>query len=111
MLTSFHLEKAEFVDSSISEDVPGYPLGSFRVSLNGMGKRIYLNWTVPDPETKDRPIGAKRIRARSFKKEAEIIKSLASGDLVDIVVNVWDATPKDARRDVFSLAEITALEG
>jgi hypothetical protein len=106
MLTTFHIRNAVFVDSNIYEDHPGYPLGSFRISLDGMAKRVYLNWTIPDPETKDRETGAKRIRARSYKKDAAIIKKLKPGDLVDLFVNVWDATPKDARRDVFSLAHI-----
>ena len=83
MITKFKIRNAQFVDSSIREDNPGYPLGSFRVSLNGMGKRVYLDWTIPDSETKDRPIGAKRIKARSFKKEAEIIKNLTSGTLLE----------------------------
>jgi len=100
----FELKKAIFVDSDIREDNPGYPLGSFRVSLNGMAKRVYFDWTIPVGEM--RPIGARVIRARSYKKEAEIIENLVPGQLVDILVNVWDANPKDARRDVFSLAAI-----
>lgn len=109
MSTMFNIKNAAFVDSDIHEDNPGYPLGSFRVSINGMGKRVYFDWTTPDPETKDRAIGAKRIRARSYKEDAAIIEKLAPGDLVDLLVNVWDATPKDARRDVFSLAHIRAI--
>jgi hypothetical protein len=110
MITVFHICNATFVDSNIHEDIPGYPLGSFRVSINGMAKRVYLDWTTPDPETKDRPTGAKRIRARSFSKEAAIIKKLNPDDRMDFVVNVWDATPKDARRQVFSLARIETFQ-
>jgi hypothetical protein len=109
MVTRFHIKNAAFVDSSIREDHPGYPLGSFRISINGMAKRVYFDWTTPDPETKDRAIGAKRIRARSYSKDAAIIKKLNPGDLVDLFVNVWDATPKDARHDVFSLAHIQTV--
>jgi hypothetical protein len=108
MHTMFKIENAVFVDSNIHEDHPGYPLGSFRVSIKGMGKRIYLDWNIP--VGKMRPIGKRRIRARSYKKEATIIKNLIPGDLVSVVVNVWDATPKDARRDVFSLARIIEAE-
>lgn len=107
MHTVFKIENAVFVDSNIHEDHPEYPLGSFRVSLAGMGKRIYLDWTVPVGEI--RPIGARRVRARSYKKEAAIIKNLVPGNLLNLVVNAWDATPKDARRDVFSLASLEVV--
>ena len=109
MHTVFAIENAVFVDSDIREDHPGYPLGSFRVSIGGMAKRIYFDWTIPVGEL--RSIGAKRVRARSYKKEAELIKNLTPGDPVDVVVNAWDATPKDARRDVFSLASIRVVKG
>ena len=35
-----------------------------------------------------------------------LIENLKPGDLVDLIVNAWDATPKDARRTCFSLAHI-----
>lgn len=101
------IENAVFVDSDIHEDHPGYPLGSFRISINGMGKRVYLDWTIPVGEM--RPIGARRIRARSYKEEATIIKNLIPEDLVDLVVYVWDADPKDARHDVFSLTNLKVV--
>lgn len=104
MHTMFKIENAVFVDSDIHEDHPEYPLGSFRISIGGMAKRVYLDWTIPVGEM--RPIGARRVRARSYKKEAILIKNLMPGDLVNLTVNAWDATPKDARRDVFSLAYI-----
>lgn len=105
MNTVFKIENAVFVDSDIREDHPGYPLGSFRVSIGGMAKRIYFDWTIP--VGKMRSIGARRIRARSYKRDAIFIENLSPGDSVNLVVNVWDATPKDARRDVFSLAHIS----
>lgn len=105
MHTMFKIENAVFVDSDIHEDHPGYPLGSFRISIGGMAKRVYLDWTIPVGEM--RPIGARRVRARSYKREAILIKNLMPGDLVNLTVNAWDATPKDARRDVFSLAHIS----
>lgn len=107
MHTMFKIESASFVDSDIHEDHPGYPLGSFRISIAGMAKRIYFDWTVPVGEMKS--IGRRVVRARSYKKEAEIIKNLAPGTLIDLVVNAWDATPKDARRTVFSLSSIEVV--
>jgi hypothetical protein len=107
MHTMFEIKNTVFVDSDIHEDYPEYPLGSFRVSINGMGKRVYFDWTIPVGEM--RPIGKRRIRARIYKAEAEIIKKLIPGQLVDLLVNVWDANPKDARRDVFSLAAIRVV--
>jgi hypothetical protein len=107
MHTMLEIKDTVFVDSDIHEDHPGYPLGSFRVSIGGMGKRVYFPWTIPIGEM--RPIGKRRIRARSYKVEAEVIKNLVPGQLVDLVVNVWDANPKDARHDVFSLARIKVL--
>jgi hypothetical protein len=53
----FEIENAAFVDSDIHYDVPGYPLGSFRISIGGMAKRIGFDWTIPVGEM--RPIGAR----------------------------------------------------
>jgi len=101
----FEIKNAEYVDSDIDEYNPGYPLGSFRVSIQGRCKRVGIPWTIPVGEMT--PIGRDRVRARSYKKDAEIIKNLKPGDLVDLFVNVWDANPRDARVGTFSLAHIS----
>lgn len=106
MSTMFEIKNAVFVDSDIHEDHPGYPLGNFRVSIQGRAKRVYFDWTIPfpDPET-----GRSVTRARSYKEDAAIINNLVPGDLVDLFVNVWDANERDARCGVFSLAHIRAV--
>lgn len=102
MITRFELKNVVFLEDHITEWIPGFPLGHFAISMNGMRKRVYLGMYYNDPET------GKLAKERSFKKDFEIIKNLIPGQLVNLVVNVWDATPKDARRDVFSLGVIQA---
>ena len=103
MHTMFDIKNAVFQDSSIREDVPGFPLGHFWIVINGMRKVVYLGMDYIHPET------GKLVKERSYSEDAKLIKNLVPGEIVDLTVNVWDATPKDARRDVFSLAHISSI--
>jgi hypothetical protein len=99
MHTMFEIKNAVFLESAISPE----NLGHFAVSINGMRKRVYLGMYYNDPET------GKVVQERSFSEDCKFIKNLIPGEIVNLLVNVWEATPKDARHDVFSLARMSKL--
>jgi hypothetical protein len=102
--TLIEIKNAAFLESDIRQYSPDLALGWFAVALDGLRrKRIYLAMYHTDPET------GKAVRNRSYSEDAAIIKNLVPGDFVNLVVNAWDWTKKDARTDTYSLAHIRAI--
>jgi hypothetical protein len=101
MSVKFDIENAKFLSSNLSND--GSNLGSFAISIGGRKKVVYIDYTIPipDPET-----GRSVTRARSYEKECIFINNLRRGDRVDLLVNMWDASERDARCGVLSLEQI-----
>lgn len=95
------IKNATFLESDIQYLRPDLPLGWFAIALDGLRrKRVYMSMYHTDLET------GEAVRNRSYSKDAEIIKNLVRDDPINLFVNAWDWTKKDARCDVYSLAHI-----